>query len=301
MDKVRSEILSKMIPEYKTALNACSFHNLQEIRFRADRPVMLYYGDRTSFLRKEGGETDAREQALAASQEDIARMVGAFCRSSVYAYQEEIKGGFITIRGGHRIGISGRAVAEGGKVINIGFFSGLNIRLAREFPHSADGCMKHICAGNRIYNSIIISPPGVGRTTVLRDCARQLSSRFKVVIVDERSELAACGQGVPQFDVGEQTDVLDGFPKPEGITHALRSLSPDVIITDEIGTEADAAAVGELLKGGCKIITSMHGYSIDEALAKKRQLMKLFETAILLGRNNGKAEVQQCLKLWELQ
>ncbi len=300
MDKVRSELLSKMIPIYHSALDACSFYNLQEIRFRVSRPVMLYYGDRTSYLCKAGGETNKKEHALLASSEDIARLVSAFCRSSVYAYQEEIKGGFITIRGGHRIGISGKAVLDGGRVSNIDYFSGVNIRIAREFPHSADNCMKHICSSDRIYNSIIISPPGVGKTTILRDCARQLSLRFKVIIVDERSEIAACGKGVPQFDVGEQTDVLDGFPKPEGIIHALRSLSPDVIITDEIGTEADTAAVCELLKGGCKIITSMHGYSIDEAMARKKRLMELFETAILLDRNNGIPEVKQCLKLWEL-
>lgn len=300
MDKIREEILSKMVPAYAQALHACSFHNLQEIRLRINRPVMLYYGDRTSYLAAKGGETSSREQAVFAGMEDIARLISAFCRSSVYAYQEEIKEGFITIRGGHRIGISGKAVIDGGKIKNIGFISGVNIRIAREFKHSADGCIRHICEGNRIYNSIIISPPGVGKTTILRDCARQLSARFKVVIVDERSEIAACGQGIPRFDVGEQSDVLDAFPKPEGIIHALRSLSPDVIITDEIGTEQDLKAVSELLKGGCKIVTSMHGYTIEEALEKKRRLMELFETAILLGKKNGVPEVKQCLKLWEL-
>lgn len=301
MDNIQAEIISKFPPTYAAALRQCSFCNLQEIRFRANRPVMLYFGDRTSYLAAQGGETDKKTHAIVSDQQDIARLVSGFCRSSVYAYQEEIKEGFITIRGGHRIGISGKAIVDDGKVTNIGYFSGINIRIAREFPHSADGCMRYICSGDRIYNSIIISPPGVGKTTVLRDCARQLSKRFKVVVVDERSEIAACGQGVPQFDVGEQTDVLDAFPKPEGIIHALRSLSPDVIITDEMGTEADIKAVSTLLKGGCKIITSMHGYSIEEALEKKRPLMDLFETAILLGRNNGAAEVKQCFKLWELQ
>lgn len=299
MDKARSEILSKILPAYRRILEGCSFYNLREIRLRANRPVMLYYGNRTSFLSKDGGETDKREKAIYANQNDIAELVGFFCRSSVYLYQEEIKEGFITLCGGHRVGISGKAVTDGSKIINIGFFSGVNIRIAREFIHSADGCIKHIYKDGNIYNSIIISPPGAGKTTVLRDIARQLSARFKVVIVDERSEIAACSCGVPQFDVGEQTDVLDAFPKPEGIIHALRSLSPDVIITDEIGTAEDVTAVEELLKGGCKIITSMHGYSIETAIKKKRELMEKFEIAVLLGVKNGAAEVEQCLKLWE--
>lgn len=299
MDKIKTEILSKMIPAYFTALDKCTFDNLQEIRFRVNRPVMLYYGNRTSFLSKYGGETMKKNDAIISCQDDIVKFVNTFCRCSVYAYQEEIKEGFITIRGGHRIGICGKAILDGGNIKNIDFFSGINIRIAREYMHSADECMKYICSDNRIYNSIIISPPGAGKTTILRDSARQISRKFKVTIVDERSEIAACYQGNPQFDIGGQTDVLDAFPKPEGIIHALRSLSPDVIITDEIGTDTDVKAVKNLLKGGCKIIASMHGFSIEEALEKRKQLMDLFEVAVLLKKNNGIPEVVQCLKLSE--
>ena len=299
MDKVCREILPKLPPFYRERLEKCSFFGLCEIRFRAEKPVMLYYCNRTCFLSVCGGETDVREQAVIAAARDLPVLVSAFCKASVYAHEQDIRAGFLTICGGHRVGLCGKAVISGDSILNMDYFSGVNIRIAREFIGSANRCMQYICDKNRISNSVFISPPGIGKTTVLRDVSRQLSAHFKVVIVDERSELAASFCGVPQFNVGEQTDVLDGFPKAFGITHALRSLSPDVIITDEIGTQEDVKAVRALLGGGCKIIASMHGYSIEEALAKKRELMELFDIAILLNKRNGIPEVAKCLKLWE--
>lgn len=299
MDKACREILPKLPPFYRERLEKCTFVGLCEIRFRAEKPVMLYYCNRTSFLSVYGGETTTRADAVVAAARDLPAVVSAFCKASVYAHEQDIRAGFLTICGGHRIGLCGKAVVSGEQILNIDYFSGINIRIAREFLGSADHCMEHICTKTSIYNSVLISPPGFGKTTILRDIARQLSARCKVVIVDERSELAAFYAGVPQFDVGEQTDVLDGFPKAAGIIHALRSLSPDVIITDEIGTEEDIKAVSTLLKGGCKIITSMHGYSIEEALAKKSRLMELFETAVLLDKKDGIPGVAQCQKLWE--
>ena len=299
MDKVCKEILPKLPLFYRKRLEQCSFVGLCEIRFRAEKPVMLYYCNRTCFLSVYGGETARRAEAVVVVARDIPVLVGAFCSASVYAHEQDIRAGFLTICGGHRIGLCGKAVMSGDTVLNMDQFSGVNIRIAREFTGSADRCMKYIRTENRIYNSVLISPPGFGKTTILRDIARQLSVCCKVVIVDERSELAAFYAGVSQFDVGEQTDVLDGFPKAAGIIHALRSLSPDVIITDEIGTEEDIRAVSTLLRGGCKIITSMHGYSIEEALEKKSELMKLFETAVLLDKQNGIPGVAQCLRLWE--
>ncbi len=296
MDKVRTEILPKFPLFYQERLAGCSFLDLCEIRFRAQRPVMLYYHNRNGFLSVHGGETNRRDDAVIAGQEDIACIVNAFCKGSVYAYQNYLKDGFIPLCGGHRIGISGKAVMDGERMIHVEEFSGINIRIAREFIGSADGCMPHIFHDCQLLNTVIISPPGYGKTTILRDIARQLSKDYKVVIVDERYELAATSKGVPQFDIGDQTDVLDGFPKSIGMLHALRSLSPDVIVTDEIGTEADLRAIDALLKGGCKIVTSMHGYSLDEALLKKRKLMEQFDTAILLGKIHGIPEVVQCRK-----
>ena len=297
MDKVKNEILPKIYPELSALLERCSFENLCEIRFRAGRPLMLYYSYGVFFCSNEGVITKDAENAVVCSSGDLARLVSAFCKSSVYAYENEIKEGFITISGGHRVGISGKAVFGESGVKNITQFSGVNIRIAREFKNCGDECVRHISENGRIYNSIIISPPGVGKTTVLRDVARILSKNFKVSVIDERCEIAASISGVPQFDVGIQTDVLDGFPKSYGIKCALRSLSPDVIITDEIGTDSDVFAMKELLSGGCKTITTMHGYSISEAVEKKSELLKLFERAILLERKKGVPKVTECLKL----
>ena len=137
---------------------------------------------------------------------------------------------------------------------------------------------------------------------MLRDISRILSSDFKVSIVDERFEIASENKGIPGFDVGMQTDVLSGFSKSDGIIHALRSLSPDVIICDETGSREDYNAIENILKGGCKIITSMHSYSIEEAIRKKPELMALFDIAVLLERNNGIPEVKKCRikKNWKL-
>ena len=297
MDKVREQIVPLMPAEIRTKLSLCSFCNLQEIRFRIMRPVMLYYSDHVSFL-TEYGEGDAKN-GVTATGEIISKTIANFCRNSVYAHKENIKEGFITLAGGHRVGIGGRAVSLGGEVLNIADFSSLNIRIAREYKGCAEKCVSSILDNKRINNTVIISPPGGGKTTMLRDMARILSSDFKVSIVDERFEIASEDRGVPGFDIGVQTDVLSGFSKSDGIIHALRSLSPDVIICDETGSREDCNGIENILKGGCRIITSMHSYSIEEAIRKKPELMSLFDVAVLLGKDNGIPEVKKCIRLWE--
>lgn len=298
MDKAIAEIVSRLPKKIAEKLVLVSHKNLQEIRLRAGRPVMLYYSDRKSYL-GEHGECEV-EKAFITNQNDIENIVANFCQNSVYAYSEDIREGFITLIGGHRVGIGGRAVGKRERISNLTEFSSVNIRLAREYKDSAKECIHLFKEGGRICNSVLIAPPGAGKTTLLRDVARRLSEKNKVTIVDERFEIAAVSQGIPQFDVGVETDILSGFSKANGIMHALRSLSPDVIICDEIGTEEDVDAIKNILKGGCKIITTMHGYSIEEAKEKKSEIMSLFEVAILLHRNNGTPEVKECVKLQEL-
>ena len=286
-----------MPPEISLGLSRCSFDGLQEIRMRSMRPIMLYYSGGRAFL-TDRGEGEA-EKGIIASCALICKTVANFCRNSVYAHTDNIKEGFITLPGGHRAGIAGRAVNVCGNVSNIACYSSVNVRIAREYKGSAQICIPYIREKNRLLNTVIIAPPGGGKTTVLRDISRLLSEEYKVTVVDERFEIAAEERGVFGFDVGLQTDVLSGFYKSEGIVHALRSLSPDVIICDEIGTESDRVAIENILKGGCKIVTSMHGYSIEEAIEKKNELMSLFDVAVLLTSESGVPEVKKCVRLWE--
>lgn len=297
MDKAIDEIASKLPKKIKEMIFKIESENLQEIRFRADRPSMLYYSDRKSYLGSDG-ECSFNDAVVFGSR-DIEDIVTSFCQHSVYAYSENIKDGFITLTGGHRVGIGGRAVAGKDGIFNLVEFSSVNIRIAREYKDSAKDIIAKLSKDKRIYNTIIIAPPGAGKTTVLRDIARRMSQKFKVSIIDERFEIAAQRLGVSQFDIGLETDVLSGFSKSAGIKHALRSLSPDVIICDEIGTEEDVFSIKNILKGGCKIITSMHGYSIEEAKEKKYELMSLFEVAVLMHKENGKPGVLKCVRLWE--
>ncbi len=245
---------------------------VQEIRLRADRPIVLVLAKKDLYIRKDGQlveQVNSSLQLATRSQiEDVFRLL---CDSSVYAHQHEICNGFVTLRGGHRAGLCGTAVLQDGSISNLRDISGINLRIAREFCGAANSILSFLKKNGRVCGTILVGPPGCGKTTLLRDLARQLSlgalGRCRVVIVDERGEIAAVSRGVPQNNVG-QCDVLDGYPKGEGILQAVRCLSPDVIICDEIGGEADAHAVATGLNAGATVIASAHASSIKELVSR---------------------------------
>lgn len=282
MDKAIVEITSLMSEKCAEIFKDCDTENLQEIRIRVNRPVMLYYAGHTHCMK-----------GMTFSGAEIEEMVYNFCRNSVYAYSDNIKDGFITVTGGHRVGLAGRSVYKEGKLTNINMYSGINIRIAREHIGCAEKLLPFIYKEEKIKNTLIIAPPSGGKTTYLRDVARLFGSKYKVTIVDERSEIAAMNRGVPQFDIGVGTDVLDGFLKTDGVIHALRSLSPDVIITDEIGTEEDYYAIKNILKSGVKIVTSIHGENFSEIKRKKGEFLSLFDGVVVM----KKCEVAECIEL----
>lgn len=281
---------------------------LEELRFRVGQPLQLCGNSLDVFLHRDEGVTDSPAEAYLITDESLRRVVQAVTQSSLYAVEDDLRRGFVTMPGGHRVGISGRVVLyENGHVRTIRSFNGINVRIAKEKLGAADRLRPYLRLGDsgRPLNALIISPPQCGKTTLLRDAARQCSegnlftpqTTFKVSVVDERSELAGCVDGVPQFQLGPRTDVLDGCPKAEGMLMAIRSLSPDIVVTDEIGRKEDRDAILEATHAGVSVITTAHAASLEEW--KHRPYMgELFEAGafdryILLSRRKGPGTLER--------
>lgn len=280
---------------------------VQEIRLRANKPVTLVCRERVYFVSMTGKILDCREDGLLiASQGDIDETFRNICNYSVYSHQEEIKNGFITMRGGHRVGICGTAVRNNREITGVKHVSSLNIRIARQLLGISRGIIKQLQGGT--LGTLFAGPPCCGKTTLLRDIARVLSSgdlgySRKVAVVDERSEIAAMYEGVSQNDVG-LCDVLDGYPKGEGIMQAIRTLSPQVIVCDEVGGLSDTQAIEESLNAGVVLIASIHAGTLGE-LIRRKQLIRLlrsgaFEQVIMLTDSAHPGNVENIYKTGEL-
>lgn len=300
------KFLSYGLKEVLKKVNPLELVNLEEIRIRALKPVMLQNRRGRFFLNCDGKLTNNKFNLFYMDQEQILKTLTLISENSIYAYQDEIKNGFLTLKGGHRVGIAGRVVLEGERIKNIKDISSLNIRISKEITDCSLKIIKYIINDkNEVYNTLIISPPGCGKTTMLRDITRNLSDGIeklgfkgvKVGLIDERSEIAACYRGVPQKKVGVQTDVLDACPKQLGMTIMLRSMSPDVIVTDEIGGRGDKDSIIEVLNAGIKIITTAHGYNISQLKTRKEVLSlmeeKVFERFIVLSGEEGPGTVEE--------
>ena len=207
------------------------------------------------------------------TKQDIEACFQELCRYSVHSFQREISEGYITLPKGHRAGFCGTAVIRGDGIETLRDISSINLRLAKEIKGCGEA-LYHAVFGNKLRSLLIVGAPLSGKTTVLRDLTRLLGERYKVALIDSRCELAACHDGAPQLDVGLNTDVLSGYPRAEGMEIALRTLSPEVIICDEIGN--DFSAIEQCIHCGVKLIATAHASSLDE-------LSKRHDTAGLVG------------------
>ena len=275
------EVLKNLPSDIKENLQRAPFLNqINEIRLRVNKPLAVTIEDKTYFVSKRGQTTQKEQGTRTITRNEVEETLTKICEMSLYSFQNQINNGFVTIKGGHRAGISGSAVMKAGEITNIKDVSGINIRIARQIIGASDRIYSELFENN-IENTLIISPPNGGKTTILRDLARNIScSMRKVAVIDERGEIAAVYDGIPQNDVGANTDVLDSYKKSDGIVHAVRTLSPQVIICDEIGTNEDIAALNESLRLGVPIIATAHAKTVDD-VKQNQVLSRLIQTKAL--------------------
>jgi stage III sporulation protein AA len=229
----------------------------EEVRFRVGQRMEIMAAGRRAFL----GE--------ALTGEDFLEVFEALSGHSRYAFEAEIRRGFFTLEDGSRVGVTGRFALEGERVLTLAGAQALCVRVAREVRGCADGLMPALLGGGAPSSVLIVSPPGMGKTTMLRDAARQLSLRgFHVAIADERGEIAGARLGRPTSDIGPTSDVADGLPKSIAIPQLLHTMAPDVIVTDELGAPGDAQAVLDALRCGVAVVASAHGQSLRQISAR---------------------------------
>lgn len=212
--------------------------------------------------------------------------------SSLHAAKDSIKNGFVTGAGGHRIGICGTAIMMGGEMEGIRALSSLALRISKEIKNCGLAAADMLMAGRSFSSALIVSPPGGGKTTLLRDVLRILSNRgFRISLADERAEIAAMQGGLPRLDVGARTDVLSGCPRDEAVIQLLRTMNPEIIAMDEITAPRDAKALESAFYCGVGLLATAHAADIGEL--KRRTLYRellhegVFKTAIVIDRKNG--------------
>lgn len=293
---IRGGILEYMPQSIRRRLYNINLDEAEEIHLSVGKPVSIYFFDGCYYISPKGNLTRIPTGALRSTKTDIDEALELASKASVYSVKDEIKNGFITISGGHRIGITGTAVKDNGKIDFLRDISGLNYRIAREVIGAADKVMDKIMDGGEIKNTLIISPPGAGKTTLLRDISRQLSYKsIRVSIVDERREIAAMHDGRSAFDLGFSADVLEGASKAEGMLMMLRSMSPQVIVADEIGRAEDISAIEKIINSGVKIITTVHAQNRSQLLKRRdlREVCRYFDVMLTLSKRRGAGTVEE--------
>jgi len=280
-------------------IKAIPFHEVEEIRVRMAQPLMIRTSDQDLFLNREGGITSP-DKAYRINREDLACAMERMTHSSVYAAEEDLKQGFLTLPGGNRVGVTGEAVLLHGQIQRMKHVSALNVRIARDIQGRGLKILPRLLGNHgMVCHTLLISPPRAGKTTLLRELIRLISNGVPelgltgqtVGVVDERGELAGMWQGVPTYDLGYRTDVLDGCPKAKGMSMLVRSMAPQVIAMDELGHADDVMALMDALRTGVQILSTAHASSLDEARSRPTLAHLLdegvFERLVVLSRKHG--------------
>ena len=286
IDKVFPSDFAKIIEKY------IDINKLYEIRIRLNQPIVFNVANQLLFLSK-NGTTKNITDAIIASKELVSKIIFIACENSVYAVNNQIREGFITVKNGIRIGISGEVVYNEGKISTIKNIAYLNIRI----PHKIDGCSARIfdyLIDKPFKNTLIISSPGLGKTTILRDLIYQIYKNHYAInslVLDERYEIAGFCDGQAQYNLGAFTDVLSGCKKQYGFENGIRSMSPEIIFTDEIASFDDVKAIEYAVSCGVSIVATTHSKNLNEFLNKPnfKGLIenKVFSRYIVLSKTKG--------------
>jgi len=269
--------LSPNIAAHLSNFELSFFEEMTELRIRLDKPILIY---------RMGAEHSVCDNTYRVSHSDITETIERISQYSLYALEEELRMGYISLPGGHRVGVTGKVITENYSVKTIRPINGLNIRICRAVKGCADWVMPRILDvrgknGQLPHNTMIISPPACGKTTLLRDIIRQLSDDYQLTVgvVDERSEIGGSYKGLAQNDLGIRTDLLDACPKAEGMMMLLRAMSPKVIAVDELGGKDDTLAVENVSNAGVRLLCTVHGYGLDD-IRQKPNLRALLDKGI---------------------